>query len=312
MFDFYFTGVAVNSSIADFLINQPGTCILLSQLNERSNINKWVETLKKEKAESLKLFIDSGAFSAWTKGKKIDVDEYISFINANKEYFTICASVDVIPGTPKASQIASAAETRKAAEATWENFLYMRSKMDDPNKLLWTFHAGEPWELLERGLNYQDDRGMINYIGFGGLVGKNKDVIETFLNKAFEIIRNSKNPNVKIHAFGMTRLNFLEEYPFTSADSTSWLQTANFGSITIGSKTLCLSDRKLLSDDNLINKNTALVEEVTKIITDKGFTLNQLQEDSNSRLLFNVMNFYDWSAKYVKAVYTPMLKTELF
>ena len=88
MFDFYFTGVAVNSPIADYLIKQPGACILLSQLNERSNISKWIERLKKEKPESLKLFIDSGAFSAWTKGKKIDVDEYISFINSNKDYFS--------------------------------------------------------------------------------------------------------------------------------------------------------------------------------------------------------------------------------
>ena len=32
----------------------------------------------KEKIKPKKLFIDSGAFSAWTRGKQIDVDEYIN------------------------------------------------------------------------------------------------------------------------------------------------------------------------------------------------------------------------------------------
>lgn len=310
MFDFYFTGVAHNSPIADFLLEKEGTCVLLSQLNERRNIYKWIERIK-ESNSPIKLFIDSGAFSAWTKGKLIDVDEYISFINTYKDYLTVCASVDTIPGKPRTSYIASQEDVAKAAQGTWENFLYMRSKMDDVDKLLYTFHAGEPWEFLERALNYTDERGPINYIAFGGLVGKSKDVIITFLAKAFELVSKCDNKNLKIHAFGMTRLDVLEEYPFTSADSTSWLQTANFGSITMGSKNICLSDRKLLSDDNLINKNTALIEDVKKRVEEKGFNLQQLQEDSNARLMFNVMNFYDWSLNY-KCKFNPMTKIELF
>lgn len=310
MFDFYFTGVAHNSPIADFLLTKDHTCVLLSQLNERRNIYKWIDRIK-ETDSKVKLFIDSGAFSAWTKGKIIDVDEYISFINTYKDHLTICASVDTIPGKPRTSYIASQEDVAKAAQGTWENFLYMRSKMDDVNKLLYTFHTGEPWEFLERALEYEDDRGPINYIAFGGLVGKNKDVIKVFLAKAFDIIGKKSRPNLKIHAFGMTRLDILEEYPFTSADSTSWLQTANFGSITIGAKNICLSDRKLLSDDNLINKSTALFEDVKKIIEEKGFTLEQLQEDSNARLMFNVMNFYDWSINY-KCKFNPITKIELF
>lgn len=310
MFDFYFTGVPHNSSVADFLLESEGACLLLSQLNERSNIYKWIDRIKKTQSH-LKLFIDSGAFSAWTKGKKIDIDEYITFINTYKEYLTICASVDTIPGKPRGSTLASEQEVKEASQKTWENFLYMRSKMDNVDKLLYTFHAGEPWEYLVQALDYVDDKGPINYIALGGLVGKNKDVIINFLDKAFEYIMKSKNPNLKVHAFGMTRLDILEEYPFTSADSTSWLQTANFGNITIGSKNICLSDRKLLSDDNIINKNTALYEDVVKIIEDKGFTLEELQTNSESRLKFNVLNYWDWSKNY-QCTYNPISKIDLF
>lgn len=311
MFDFYFTGVPYKGLISDYLIERP-SCVLLSQLNERSNIMKWIERLKETPNHQVKLFIDSGAFSAWTKGKVIDVDEYISFINTNKEYLTICASVDHIPGKPRTSQIASAEEVAEGAAKTWENFIYMREKMDDVDKLLYTFHAGEPWEFLERALSYRDNRGPINYIAFGGLVGKNKDVIQGFLEKAFRIVKESSNPNVKIHAFGMTRLNFLEEFNFTSADSTSWLQTANFGSITIGSKNIVLSDRKLLSDDNIINKNPALLEEVTNIARKRGFELNELAENSDKRLLFNVITFYEWAQAYQPKDAQILIKEELF
>ena len=183
--------------------------------------------------------------------------------------------------------------------------------MDDVNKLLWTFHAGEPWEFLERALEYRDERGPINYIAFGGLVGKPTDIINTFCKKAFEIIYQHNRQDLQIHAFGMTRLALLEEYPFTSCDSTSWLQTANFGSITIGSKNVCISDRKLLSDDNVMNKSTALKEEVEKIVEAKGFTLNQLLEDSTARLMFNVINSYEWSLSR-ECEYNPVMKVDLW
>lgn len=310
MIDFYFTGVAHNSEIADYLINLEHGCLLLSQLNERSNIYKWIDKLK-ETPSNLKLFIDSGAFSAWTKGKQIDVDEYINFINSNKEYLTVCASVDTIPGAPRSSVLPSEEDIKVSAEGTWQNFLYMRSKMDDVNKLLWTFHAGEPWEFLERALEYRDERGPINYIAFGGLVGKPTDIINTFCKKAFEIIYQHSRQDLQIHAFGMTRLTLLEEYPFTSCDSTSWLQTANFGSITIGSKNVCISDRKLLSDDNVMNKNTALKEDIEKIVVSKGFTLDQLLEDSNARLMFNVINSYEWSLSR-QCNYNPIIKADLW
>ena len=310
MFDFYFTGVDVKSPIADFLLEQPGTCLLLSQLNERTNINRWIERLK-ENPSHLKLFIDSGAFSAWTKGKKIDVDEYIDFINKNKEYLTVCASVDTIPGAPRSSVLPSEEEIKVSAEGTWQNFLYMRSKMDDVDKLLYTFHAGEPWEFLERALTYKDERGPINYIAFGGLVGKSGDIITKFCNKAFEIVYKHNRQDIKIHAFGMTRLNVLQEYPFTSCDSTSWLQHANYGAIAFGPTLISVSERQNLQDRNYANRNKAMQEDLLKEINRRGFTLEELQEDGYKRALYNVMNFYEWSTQY-KCTYKLRTKPSLF
>lgn len=310
MFDFYFTGVRNDTEIADFLIKQPHGCLLLSQLNERPNIMKWLERLKNEPS-NMKLFIDSGAFSAWTKGKKIDIDEYIEFINTNKEYLTVCASVDTIPGEPRCSTLPSDEEVKAAAESTWDNFLYMRSKMDDVSKLLYTFHAGEPWEFLERALTYKDERGPITYIAFGGLVGKSREIIKAFVGKAFELIYKYNRTDIKVHAFGMTRLDFLQEYPFTSADSTSWLQHANYGAVAFGEKLISVSDRQALADRNYANRNTAMQQEMVKQIEARGFTLKQLQEDINARQFYNVQNYYEWSENYT-CTYKPLTKIDLF
>lgn len=310
-FDFYFTGVSSTSNVANFLIEKGG-CILLSQLNERKNIYNWIERLKELHNNKCKLFIDSGAFSAWTKGKSIDIDEYISFINTNKDYLTICASVDNIPGEPRSAHVASEEEVRISAEKTWDNFIYMRNKMEDVDKLLCTFHCGEPWECLERMLEYKDEAGPINYIAFGGMVGKNESVIKSFLEKAFQIVKKSSNPEVKIHAFGMTRLNYLNEYSFTSADSTSWLQTANFGNIIIDSKTVCLSDRKLMDDDNIINKSAALKDSVSDIISKYNYTIEELSQDSNKRLMFNVQSLQNWADNYECKSSENVYKMELF
>ena len=79
------------------------------------------------------LFIDSGAYSVYTgKKDKIDVDEYISYVDSLDDYIYAVAQVDTLPGKfgqPKYSQ-----DYIESADKSWENYLYMRSKMKSPEK----------------------------------------------------------------------------------------------------------------------------------------------------------------------------------
>lgn len=308
-FDFYFTGVSANSEVADFILKN-NICVLLSQLNERNNIYKWIDRIEKE-GSKCKLFIDSGAFSAWTRGVSIDIDEYITFINKYSKYITVCASVDNIPGQARTAHVASEQEVNDSAKKTWDNFIYMRARIENPDILLCTFHCGESWDILKNMLSYKDEKGPIKYLAFGGLVGKSELVIKSFLETAFKIIKESDNPNIKVHAFGMTRLNYLEQYPFTSADSTAWLQHAAFGSIVVGKTAVYLSDKGILNNDNIINKNIAIQQEVERLAKKYGFTIDELAKDSNKRLLFNVKSCQDWANNY-KPVISSAFKYELW
>ena len=257
-----------------------------------------------------KLFVDSGAFSAWTRGKTIDVDEYIKFINDRAEYIYLYGQVDFIPGN-RVGGVITPEMVREAGEKTWENYLYMRPKMKNPYGLLYTFHVGEPFEFLKRALEWRDENGdAIPYIALGGMVGKPKDTREAFLEKCFKIIKESSNPNVKIHAFGMTDFDLLEKFPITSADSTSWMMTGANGMIRTDYGCLLVSDRQKNDPQHYSHLPLEAQQEVNKEIKEFGFTLEDLKNSRDNRIILNAKYMRKKADNLIQKEYKP--KKRLF
>ena len=230
-----------------------------------------------------KLFIDSGAFSMWTRGISIDVDKYIEWLNERADYIDLFGQVDAIP-----ERGANEQQVRQAAEKTWDNYLYMRARVKKPKSLLYTFHVGEPIEFLERALEWTDENGeYIPYIALGGMVGKPAPVRDSFLRRCYDVIRKSSNPNVKVHAFGMTDRDLLTKYPITSADSTSWIMTGATGSVMtdVGIVTVSSKQSNLLTHYSHLPQEC--IDSFNKTIEEFGFTLDELAEDRSKRLIHN-------------------------
>jgi len=164
-------------------------------------------------------FLDSGAYSAWSRGSEIDIDEFCAFIRANIEQIEVYACLDHIPGQP--GRAATEKERAYAADKTWENYLYMKSEGLDP---LPVYHYGEHFKYLERMLEYGCD-----YIGIGGLVSVPGPMRRHWLDRLFKRITDAAGlPLVKTHGFGMTAVPLIFRYPWYSIDSTTWIQiTAN-------------------------------------------------------------------------------------
>lgn len=171
------------------------------------------------KPSEFRFFLDSGAYSAWSKGTKIDLDEYVAFIKANIDLIEVYASLDVIPGAP--GRPATERERSEAAEQSWQNYLYMKGEGLDP---LPVYHYGEDPKFLERMLDAQ-----IPYIGIGGLVGVPGGSRMVWLDRVFARITDDAGaPLVKTHGFGMTSVPLIFRYPWYSVDSTTWIKiTAN-------------------------------------------------------------------------------------
>ena len=291
-FDLYFAG-APNLALNKYMMSK-GCCRLQSQLNERKGAQLWIDYTKEH--AGIKVFIDSGAFSAWSKGKEIDVDEYINFINTNTNELTLFASVDNIPG--ELTRTPTLKEKQQSPILSWENYLYMRERVKQPNKLLPVFHIGEDFKYLNNMCNVILDGKHIPYIALGGTVGLERKVKDNWYKQCFKIIKQSENPNVKVHAFGMTSLNILESYPFTSADSTSWLMTAANGNIITKFGTICVSNVSSNKPNHIYKLPKHIQQQIAAELEHYGITLEQCSEDYKMRCMFNINHLQDWADNY--------------
>lgn len=269
----YFAGAS--HTLSSQWINENQLNRLFSQELNRTEIATMCE--KKRKGEYTgKIFIDSGAFTAHTKGIEVDVDEYITYLNSITDAVEVFAQVDKIPGQfgkPKSDQ-----DLQEAPKLSWDNYLYMRPKLTQPEKLLPIYHQGEGVEWLRNMLEWTDENGNhIPYIGISPANDKSQKEKDAFIEMCFQEIKQSSNPNVQTHAFGMTNLKTLSRYPFTSADSSSWVQTAVNGGIMTKFGVVGMS---LQSKNSNALKGKSPVEQqaLRKYIESKGFDMDNLIE----------------------------------
>ena len=187
--------------------------------------------------QRFQFFLDSGAYSAWSRGSEINIDEFCEFIRANADHLDVYASLDVIPGRP--GQKPTAAERDEAAEQSWRNYLYMVNEHNlSP---LPVYHYGESRRFLDRMLDHGCD-----YIGIGGLVGIPGAQRRTWLDGVFHHITDAAGmPKVKTHGFGMTSVPLIFRYPWYSIDSTTWIMISASGSIYLPA----MRDGKFVFDD---------------------------------------------------------------
>lgn len=159
----------------------------------------------------VELFLDSGAFSAWSQEKEIKIQDYINFIKKHENVIDVYANLDVIGN----------------AKATWSNQIIMEQAGLDP---LPVFHYGEDIKWLKRYLTKD-----YNYISLGGMVPISTPNLIPWLDQLFtKFLTNEKGfPKIKIHGFGLTSLSLMLRYPWYSVDSTSWVVTGRMGSVYI-------------------------------------------------------------------------------
>jgi hypothetical protein len=165
-----------------------------------------------ERPESASVFLDSGAFSAMSRGSKIDMDKYCAYIEQHREALACYAALDVIGDW--------------RATAVNLDVMLQRGLRPVP-----CFHRGSPWEELDRIAREHE------YIALGGMVGgegkrgtTTEDDLSPHLDRCFAIIK--RHWPVKVHVFGVVAQWVLEKYPLYSADSSSAIMGAGMGRVS--------------------------------------------------------------------------------
>ena len=159
--------------------------------------------------DGIKVFLDSGAFSAFSLGVSVDIEKYAEFVRGNQDIIEMASVLDAI-GDP---------------EGTYHN----QKKLEKLGvEVLPCFHFGEPLDLCEYYVqNYP-------YITLGGMVPIPNAKLEPWLDEVWDKILTDKDgyARCKVHGFGMTSRPLMLKYPWYSVDSSSWVQVALNGSIT--------------------------------------------------------------------------------
>ena len=221
-----------------------------------------------------KIFIDSGAFSAFSSSKQIDIDEYITFLKTNHDITEVRAILDVIGDW----------------KSTRKNLEHMEKAGID---CLPVFHYGSPLKYLQELVQKYD------YIAFGGLVpmAKNRAETKKWLDACWLVIYQNTikkgKPLTKVHGFGVNAYWSWQTYPWYSVDANSWKQSAFFGSFTFSSQKIKYNSRNFL--------NEAKVTKRLKVHNSLG-KLEKRQEREN---LFELqIKDYSQAAKNITELWT--------
>lgn len=176
-------------------------------------------------------FLDSGAFTAATRGAPVDLDRYIDFCHTHRGDFNPYAALDVLGN-----------ET-----LTHANLVRMRSAGLDP---LPTWHITSSHAAL---------RAIVSegrYFAIGGMVGMRTKLRRHLLRAAWDtIVGMDSSP--RVHGFGLTRVSDLLAFPWYSVDSSSLMTSSALGKkhtvvngvflgVVDGSRGQAAADRRLI------------------------------------------------------------------
>ena len=129
---YYFSGMSYQDMKRRLNVDQ-----LFSQWHERKGIRSLIEYKKEHPEHTGRIMVDSGSFTAYTKGVHIDIDDYLKFIDEIGDYVTVFVAVDDVPDPMNMDY--------NKAKTTWDNYLYMveRIRPELRDKLIPVFHYGE-------------------------------------------------------------------------------------------------------------------------------------------------------------------------
>lgn len=161
-----------------------------------------------------KVFIDSGAYSAFSLGSKINLPHYAMFIKQCKR--PLFSALDVFNRKTNEDNINASLKNLYKLEE-------LLNVMGIKNRPIPVYHYGEPEWLLKK---YCDE---YDRVGIGGMVPIPTNKLDIW----FDSLICRYGDKALLHAFGMTSFRLLKKWMniFDTADSSTWTKGLRFGMI---------------------------------------------------------------------------------
>lgn len=237
--------------------------------------------VKKIRKDGIKVFLDSGAFSAFTKGVKVDIKKYCRYIQENEDIIECSSVLDAI-GDP---------------QGTYVNQCAMEKLGVRP---LPCFHYNEDPRYLEYYVANYD------HITLGGMVPISTPQLRYWLDTIWDkyLTDGSGRPKIKVHGFGLTTLTLMERYPWYSVDSSSWVQIAANGNIIhpdLGMVAVSEnSPAKKQAGRHFDTYPDIQRQALEARLIEPGFEMDRLQTEYIARWVYNCWSFTETNKRHVE------------
>lgn len=146
---------------------------------------------------------DSGAFTAWAQGTRLDPHAYGSWLLENRDLLHLYVNLDVM------SDWRTTARHQELLEG-----------MDLQPLPVW--HGGSPWAELRRLCR------QYRYVGVGNIARRGRAGLAPWLTRVFQ-----EADGARLHGFGLTAWRLIAAFPFASVDSTSWGHGHRYGKLPL-------------------------------------------------------------------------------
>lgn len=189
------------------------------------------------------LLIDSGAFTAYTLGKSIDLQAYTAYLQKNAKNITAAFALDVIGDH----------------EASLRNYRQQKAALGKSVELIPTWHVTSPLDNLRELCEEAD------YVAVGGAVGystQQRALMRTLV-QAHKIAREH---GTRLHGLGMTS-NQTRRLPWYSVDSSSWIYPMKYPMLLLATK-----DGSIRS----LKRGQKSIHSEKDLVTAYGLPLNRL------------------------------------
>lgn len=187
-------------------------------VESESHLGTWQDKFEMDQKEGIftpgaRVIIDSGAFTAFSTGKVIKREDYLTW----------------------ATEFSSKWKD-KLKSLYFMNLDVIGDAVRSQENLEWFESQGfYPIPIVTRGATKTEIKEMIakyDYIAIGGLVGAEDGGVLGRLNVFFDMWekeRKTTGRQVKVHLLGVTIASILFRYPAYSVDSSSWTSPLRFG-----------------------------------------------------------------------------------
>ena len=241
--------------------------------------------------------LDSGAFTAWNKGKEVDRDALVDFYNRAVDDWgdcidLTCIALDRIPGRQGVTRTAQ--DFVDAAAETVANYEWMIPRVHAPVKPV--YHDGEPDWVLKA---YRD----APYIGLSA----NQD--QSYEDREGWVLENdTKFAGKQLHGLAMTGTRMLRVIRWHSIDSAAWVLWAGMGALAFlrddGSLKILPSSiqspRKKMHGGHATTITEAERSRLEQDLRAEELTMEIISRDSMARSRWSILVFKracDWAAQ---------------